>query len=65
MTELLAFLASNGPAIYNEDSKEYNLLMDLDDIHAYEVIEEYLGMIGYKIFYESSSDCWVVMEYLE
>lgn len=62
MTELLAFLASNGPAVYPPESKEYQLIDSIDDWNEYESIEEYLSLIGYSFFYESSSDCWVVME---
>jgi len=62
MLELLAFLASNGPAVYPPESKEYQILDNLDDWREYESIEEYLEMIGYSFFYENSSDCWVVME---
>ena len=65
MLELLAFLAMNGPAVYPPESKEYELIDSIDDWDTYETIEDYLGAIGYNIFYESSSDCWVVMENLK
>lgn len=62
MNELLAFLAMNGPAVYTSDSKEYQIIDSFDDWSEYENIEKYLNLIGYSIFYENSSDCWVVME---
>lgn len=64
-TELLAFLASNGPAVYDSETKEYNLLNDIEDYETYYEIENYLALVGYKFFYETDSDCWVVMEDLD
>lgn len=61
MLELLAYLAMAGPNIYDSTTKEYQIL-DSIDYDQYEWIEEYLENIGYKFFYEASSDCWVVME---
>ena len=61
MLELLAYLAITGPNIYDNTTKEYQIL-DLIDYNQYEWIEEYLKDVGYKFFYEPSSDCWVVME---
>ena len=64
MLELLAFLAANGPAVYNSSTKEYDILENIEDYEDFNTIEEYLAIIGYKFFYEASSDCWVVMEQL-
>ena len=62
MLELLAFIAINGPAVFDEDSKEYQIISCFNDMRSCEVLEEQLNMIGYEIFYESSSDCWVVID---
>lgn len=65
MLELLAFLAANGPAVYDNNTKEYDILNNIDNYEDYNVIEDYLSQIGYTLFYEASSDCWVVMENYE
>lgn len=62
MLELLAYLATTGPNVYDSTTKEYQILDSIDDYGQYEWIEKYLENIGYKFFYEPSSDCWVVME---
>lgn len=64
MLELLAFLIMNGPAIYGENSKEYQILDEIDDYEKYSEIEEYLNLTGYNINYEHTSDCWVITEKL-
>lgn len=62
MLELLAYLATTGPNVYDNTTKEYQILDSIDNYVHYEWIEKYLENIGYKFFYEASSDCWVVME---
>lgn len=60
MDELIAFLVISGPNFYDEYTKEYDILMSIDDYHAYTMLEYALEMEGYEIFLDMNIDAWIV-----